>query len=43
MMRAVVTARDWSWEELERVRREKATKRGGFERRLLLREAVESE
>lgn len=41
VMRAVVTARGWSWEELERVCREKATKRGGFERRLLLREVVE--
>lgn len=43
VMRAVVTARGWSWEELERVRREKATKRGGFERRLLLREVIETD
>ena len=41
VMRAVVTARGWSWEKLERVRQEKAAKRGGFERKLLLREVVE--
>lgn len=41
VVRAVVTARGWSWEELEQVRREKAEKRGAFEKRLLLREVID--
>lgn len=43
VLRAVVIARGWSWEALEQVRREKAEKRGGFERKLLLKEVVEEE
>ena len=35
---AVAKARGYSAEELEKARREKATERGGFEKRLLLRE-----
>ncbi len=42
VIRAVVTARGWSWEELERVRADKAEKRGAFDRKLLLKE-VEGE
>lgn len=41
VMRAVVQARGWTWERIEQVRREKAAKRGGFEKRILLKEAVE--
>ena len=39
--RAVVIARGYSLEDLERVRTEKAAKRGGFEKRILLKEVVE--
>ena len=41
VMRAVVKARGWSLEDLERVRAEKATKRGGFEKKILLKEVLE--
>ncbi len=41
VLRAVVKARGWTWEELEQVRSDKAAKRGGFERRLLLKEVCE--
>lgn len=41
VIRAVVTARGWSWEELERVRADKAEKRGAFDRKLLLKEVEE--
>ena len=37
-MQAVVKARGWTLEELERVRAEKAAKRGGFEKKILLKE-----
>ena len=37
-MYAVVKARGWSIEELEQVRKEKAKQRGGFEKRILLKE-----
>ena len=37
VMRAVVKARGWSWEELERLYTDKAEKRGTFDKRLLLR------
>lgn len=37
VMYAVVTARGYSIEELERIRLEKAEKRGSFEKRLLLK------
>ena len=38
VMYAVVKARGWSIEELEQVRKEKAKQRGGFEKRILLKE-----
>lgn len=41
VIRAVVKARGWTVEELEQVRTEKATKRGGFEKKILLREVRE--
>ena len=42
VLRAVVKARGWTWEELERVRQDKATKRGGFEKKILLKEVREN-
>lgn len=41
VIRAVAIARGYSVDELERVRAEKAAKRGGFEKRILLREVHE--
>lgn len=41
VMRAVVKARGWTLEDLERVRAEKAAKRGGFEKKILLKEVLE--
>lgn len=41
VMRAVVNARGWSWEQLEQVRQEKAARRGGFEKKILLKEVRE--
>lgn len=41
VMRAVVKARGWSWEQLEQVRQEKAVRRGGFEKKILLKEVRE--
>lgn len=41
VLRAVVRARGWTWEQLEEVRREKAALRGAFEQRILLKEVVE--
>ena len=41
VMRAVVKARGWTVEDLERVRAEKAAKRGGFEKKILLKEVLE--
>lgn len=38
VIRAVVVARGYSLEELERIRAEKAEKRGGFKNRILLKE-----
>ena len=38
---AVAKARGWSVEELERVRKEKADSRGGFEKKILLNEVQE--
>ena len=43
LLKGTVSVSFWTKAVTEQVRREKATKRGGFERRLLLREAVESE
>ena len=42
VMRAVVNARGWSWEKLEQMRQEKAAKRGGFEKKILLKEVIEN-
>lgn len=42
VLRAVVKARGWTWEELEQVRQDKAAKRGGFEKKILLKEVIES-
>lgn len=42
VMRAVVKARGWTLEELEQVRAEKANKRGGFDKKILLEEVRES-
>ena len=41
VLRAVVRARGWTWGELEQARREKAAQRGGFEKKLLLKEVRE--
>lgn len=42
VMQAVVKARGWTMEQLESLRAEKAAKRGGFEKKLLLKEVVEN-
>ena len=42
VMQAVVKARGWTVEELEQVRAEKAAKRGGFEKKLLLKQVIEN-
>ena len=39
VMAAVVKARGYTWEELERIRARKREKRGGFEERILLKES----
>lgn len=41
VIRAAAVARGYSIEELERVRAEKAAKRGGFEKKILLKEVIE--
>ena len=41
VIRAAAIARGYSVDELEQVRAEKAAKRGGFEKRILLREVYE--
>lgn len=41
VMQAVVKARGWTLEELEQVRADKAAKRGGFEKKILLKEVQE--
>lgn len=38
---AVTVARGYTLDELERVRSEKAKKRGGFEKKILLKEVIE--
>ena len=43
VIQAVLKARGWTWEELEQVRAEKAAKRGGFEKKILLKEVQETE
>ena len=42
VMQAVVEARGWSWAQLEQVRQEKASQRGGFARKILLKEVIEN-
>lgn len=42
VLQAVAKARGWTWEELEQMRQEKAAKRGGFEKKILLREVCEN-
>ncbi len=41
VMQSVVKAHGWTLEELEQVRADKATKRGGFEKKVLLKEVLE--
>ena len=41
VMQATVKARGWTLEDLERVRADKAAKRGGFEKKILLKEVRE--
>lgn len=41
VLRAAAIARGYTLDELERVRAEKAEKRGGFEKRILLKEVIE--
>lgn len=41
VLRAVVKARGWTWEELERVRQDKVARRGGFEKKIFLKEVLE--
>lgn len=41
VLRAVARARGWTWEQLELTRQEKAAKRGGFEKKILLKEVLE--
>ena len=43
VIRACSVARGYTIEELERVRAEKTAKRGGFEKKILLKEVVERE
>lgn len=41
VMQTVVKARGWTLEELEQVRADKAAERGGFEKKILLKEVRE--
>ena len=41
VMQAVVKARGWTLEELEQLRSDKAVRRGGFEKKILLKEILE--
>lgn len=41
VLKAVLKARGWTWEQLEQVRAEKAARRGGFEQRILFKEIIE--
>ena len=43
VIRAVAAARGSSMEEVEAIRREKAAKRGGFEKKILLSEVIEED
>ena len=40
VIRAVAIARGSSYEEVEAIRRDKAAKRGGFEKKILLTEVI---
>ena len=42
VIQAVVNARGWAWAQLEQVRADKATKRGGFEKKILLKKVIEN-
>ena len=42
VIRAVAAARGWTWGQLEQIRQEKAAQRGGFEKKILLKEVIES-
>ena len=42
VIQAVVKARGWTLEELEQVRADKVAKRGGFEKKILLKEVLEN-
>lgn len=42
VIRAVTAARGWTWEELERIRSDKAAQRGRFEKKILLKEVREN-
>ena len=41
VMGAVVKARGYTWDDLTRVRKEKRAQRGGFDKRLFLKEVIE--
>lgn len=41
VVRETAKVRGWTWEQLEQVRREKAAQRGGFEKKILLKEVIE--
>ena len=41
VVQAVVKARGWTMEDLEQARADKASKRGGFEKKILLKEVLE--
>lgn len=41
VMGAVVKARGYTWDDLTRIREEKRTHRGAFDRRIFLREVIE--
>ncbi len=43
VVHAAVIARGYTLEDLERVRAEKAAKRGGFQKKILLKEVVEEQ
>lgn len=42
VIQAVVVARGWTWGQLEQIRQEKAAQRGGFEKKILLKEVIKS-
>ena len=41
-IQAVVKARGWTLKELEQVRADKSSKRGGFEKKIMLKEVLEN-